>query len=62
MKIVEYCVVNEHDFGGLIISVNCKIGEGWQPFGSLQVVAPVLGKDDVAPMYSQAMVKYSDNE
>ena len=62
MKIVDYYVVNEHDLSGLILLVNCKIGEGWQPFGSLQVVAPVLNKDDVAPMYSQAMVKYADNE
>jgi hypothetical protein len=55
--ITDYEVVCEHDICILQSKVKEKLLVGWQPFGSLQVSTPVLNGDNVAPLYSQAMVK-----
>jgi hypothetical protein len=42
----------------MVTEVNKLISDGWQPFGSPHVVAPVL-KEIPAPLYSQAMVRHA---
>ena len=55
--IVEYQVVSKHDRYKFADAVNELISDGWQPFGNIQVSGPVHD-GDVAPLYTQAMVKY----
>ena len=56
-KTTDYTVASEHDCGALISKVNDLIKEGFEPLGGIQMVAPVLNGDEVAPLYAQAMVK-----
>ena len=54
---VDYCVVTENEPEQLEKKVRVLLKDGWAPHGSLSVVAPVIGGEEVAPMYCQAMVK-----
>ena len=56
--IKEYKLVSSHAPHEMITEVNKLISDGWQPFGSPHVVAPVLNEAP-APLYSQAMVRYA---
>jgi hypothetical protein len=56
-RIIDYTVVSEHDRFALIANVCDQIKKGFEPFGGVQVVAPVLNGDEVAPLFAQAMVK-----
>lgn len=60
MKIKEYMVLGTNDDGSLSAQVDSWIKKGWQPYGSLQVVCPVLNNDTPAPGFYQAMVIYED--
>ena len=55
-KMVEYKVVSEQVVDKLEKSVNEMMAQGWEPWGDLNVVAPVFD-EAVLPLYSQAMVK-----
>ena len=57
MKSIDYKILGDHDSGALTRQVLAAILEGWQPFGSLQVVAPVVD-EAAAPCHYQAMVMY----
>ena len=54
-KINEYSVLSAHDPSDLEEKVNRLLKKGWQPFGSLQVVAPIVNESP-APAFYQAMV------
>lgn len=56
-KISDYTVVSEHNLQALIEGVRELLRSGYEPLGSIQMVAPVLNGDDVAPLYAQAMIK-----
>ena len=57
MKISDYLVLGDNDESALAAKVLARIKDGWQPFGSLQVVCPQI--DEVpAPAFYQAMVRY----
>jgi len=56
-RVVDYCVVAESQTETLEKKVRELLKDGWVPHGSLSVVAPVMGGDVVAPLYSQAMVR-----
>lgn len=56
--IKEYRLISSHSPQEMISEVNKLISDGWQPFGSPHVVAPVL-KETPAPLYSQAVVRYA---
>lgn len=58
MKIEEYQIVGDNDLGAVETQVNKLIEKGWQPFGSLQAVCPVI-EVGPAPAFYQAMVKYA---
>jgi hypothetical protein len=58
-NIEEYKLISSHSPQEMISEVNKMISDGWQPFGSPQVVAPVLNETP-APLYSQAMVRYAN--
>lgn len=55
-RVIEYKVVAEHDLNGLEKIVNNAIAQGWEPWGNLSVVVPVIA-GSAAPMFSQAMVR-----
>jgi hypothetical protein len=55
--IAEYKLISSHSPQEMVTEVNKLISDGWQPFGSPHVVAPVL-KEIPAPLYSQAMVRH----
>ncbi len=59
MKITEYRIEIDHDASSLAAKVQALTREGWQPFGSLQVVCPVLSEDP-SPCFYQPVVKYSE--
>lgn len=52
-KIVQYDIIRAETTDALAKKVSEKIGEGWQPFGSLTSLAVPLNQS-----YSQAVVKY----
>lgn len=53
-KITSYTVVGRAKVEDIIVAVNEKIGDGWQPFGNL------LDYDHDA-YYYQVMVKYNED-
>lgn len=62
-KISKYNIVQNADYGALATTINQRISEGWQPFGSLSSVAVV--KEGVQPtklatLFSQAIVLYTE--
>jgi hypothetical protein len=56
-KIIDYTVVSNHDHHGLISQVCKLLKEGYEPLDGVQVVAPVLHGDEVAPVYLQTMIR-----
>lgn len=58
-EIIDYELVSEHEQNSLKVKVKGLIGKGWQPYGDLQVSAPVV-KDMVAPLFTQVMVKVKE--
>lgn len=56
-KITDYTVISEHDRGALVTAVCDLIKKGYEPVGGVQVVAPVLNGNEVAPLFAQAMVR-----
>ncbi len=52
MKLKQAQLVDSDSVKDLEIQVSNMIAQGWQPFGSFSVVAPV----DKGPRYFQAMV------
>ena len=56
--IAKYQVAAEAELEKMVLEVNRLISDAWQPFGGLQVVVPVIA-EGVAPLFSQAMVKYA---
>ncbi len=58
MKILDYIVLGSNSDNQLGGQIAAYLAKGWQPFGSLQVVCPVL--DEVpAPAFYQAVVLYA---
>lgn len=59
-KISEYNIVGSNSESDVVQNVDALIKKGWQPYGALQVVCPVLDGDTPAPAFYQAVVKYED--
>lgn len=58
MKILDYTILGSNSDDQLSGQVAAYLAKGWQPFGSLQVVCPVL--DEVpAPAFYQTVVLYA---
>ena len=53
----DYTVVFEHDIADLIQKVRDLLGQGYEPLDGVQVVAPVLNGDDVAPLFVQTLTR-----
>ncbi len=60
--IIDYMIIEEADVSDLQRQVKDKIKQGWQPFGSLQVAAPVLHGGKVLPCFIQPVVIYGTLE
>ena len=58
--IISYDVVSSRDITIFKKKVNEMLGNGWQPFETMQVSTPVLN-DSVIPIYTQVMVKTDEN-
>ena len=56
-KIIDYTIVSEHDYHHLISEVCKLLKEGYEPLDGVQVAAPVLHGDEVAPVYLQTMIR-----
>jgi hypothetical protein len=56
-NVIDYTVVSEHESGALVAKVCDLLKEGYEPLGGVQVVAPVLNGDEVAPLFAQAMIR-----
>ena len=60
-KIKTYNIVVNTDYGSLVSTINQRIVQGWQPYGSLTIAT--TKKENVAPTvlittYAQAIVIY----
>jgi hypothetical protein len=55
--IIHYKVVQSTTLFELQKEVDKSIQDGWQPFGSLAAVTPVLHDEEIAPVFAQPMVK-----
>lgn len=53
-NIREYIIVSDDSANLVTAAVNRKIGEGWQPFGQLEV----SGRGEYGIVFAQPMVKY----
>jgi hypothetical protein len=53
----DYTVVSEHDLQNLIEVVRKKLKEGYEPLDGVQVVAPALNGEQVAPLFLQTLIK-----
>ena len=56
-KVADYTVISEHQLQAVIQGVCELLKKGYEPLGSIQVVAPVVNGDDVSVLYVQSMVK-----
>lgn len=59
MKIVEYEAVSTGILDKLTSQVNGFLKEGWQPHGTVQVTN-MIRPNDVRVLYTQVMVKYTN--
>ena len=60
MKITDYTIISDGLAGKVEEQVFLHLKEGWQPFGSLQVI--FYGDGGEYESYSQPMVKYSKEQ
>ena len=58
-RITDYKIVSGNEAAAVDKAVLRLIENGWQPYGGLQVVCPVL-EDSPAPGFYQAMVKWEN--
>jgi hypothetical protein len=55
--IKDYKIISEHDTSKVEATVNRMITDNWAPWGNLIVSTPVLNNDEVAPLFTQVMIK-----
>jgi hypothetical protein len=55
-KVTDYVVASSQDIDSVQRQVRELIAKGYEPLGGLQIAAPVLQDDQVAPLFCQTLV------
>ena len=62
LLIKEYKIISEYEISKVETAVNKMLTDNWVPSGNLIVNTPVLNKEEVAPVYTQVMIKQATQE